>query len=115
MKLSWLALLSVSTAAFCQSPAQQKIDPDKLFQLPDKFTHAAPDFKTLKSLPPMKHDFIFVQPAIDLPRLKPDGPQIDPRIIVRPPWHGPSKGQDVSHNLFPHLKLMPIRRPGPAR
>ena len=115
MKLLWLALFSVATAAFCQSPAPGKIDPDKLFQLPDKFTHAAPDFNAFKSLPPMKNEFIFVNPTIDLPRPRLDNPQIDPKIILRPPWRNRSKGQDVGSNLYPHLKLLPIRRPGPAR
>ncbi len=114
MKLSWLALLSVATVAFSQSPAPEKIDPDKLFQLPEKFTHSAPDFKMPQSLPPMKNEFIFVRP-IDVPRLRLDDPRIDPKIIMHPPWRNPSKGQDVGTNLYPHLKLMPIRRPGPPR
>ena len=114
MKLSWLALLSLATAAFCQSPARQKLDPDKLFQLPDKFTHAAPDFKMLESLPPMKHEFILVRPTIEIPRFKPGDPQIDPGIIAHPP-RNKSRGLDYLPNLYPHLKLLPLDRSGPPR
>ncbi len=36
MKLPLLALLCVGTLAFCQSPSPQKVDPDKLFQMPEE-------------------------------------------------------------------------------
>lgn len=108
MKLRWLALFSVATAAFCQTPAPGKIDPDKLFQLPEKFTHAGPDFNAFKSLPPMKHDFVLLRPTIDVPHFKPNDPQIDPGIIARPP-RSRSQGLDYLPNLYPHLKLLPIR------
>ena len=121
MKLSWFALLCAGTAslcgtaAFCQSPASRKIDPDKLFQMPQKFIQPAPDFKNLRSLPPMRNDLILQFPATVTPGIKPDGPQIDPRIILHPPWHGQSKGQDVAHRLYPNLKFLPIRPAGPIR
>ena len=110
MRLPWLALFCVGTGAFCQSPQGQKVDPDKLFQMPDKFTQSGPDFKTFKSPPPMKHDFILDRPPMVLPRMKPDSPQIDPKIIIRPPWHGQSNGQDVAHHLYPNLKFLPLQR-----
>ena len=108
MKAAWLALLCFGTAAFCQSPGPQKIDPDKLFQMPQKFIQPAPDFKTFKVLPPMKNDLILTRPTIVVPRPKLNDQQIDPKIILRPPWKNHSKGQDVSH-LYPNLKLLPLR------
>ena len=110
MKLPWLALLCFGTAAFCQSPAPKKIDPDKLFQMPDKFAQRAPDFKWLQPLPPMKHDWIMTRPPMDMQRPKLDSPQIDPKIIVHPPWRSQSKGQDVAHHLYPDLKFLPLNR-----
>ncbi len=111
MKLPLLALLCAGTAAFCQSPAQPGVDPDKLFQIPDKFTHPEPDFTRFKQLPPMKNDFVLAHPRIVLPPPKLNNPQIDPRIIVRPPWPrkgDASRGQDVSRNLYPNLKYLPL-------
>jgi hypothetical protein len=111
MKLPLLALLCAGTAAFCQSPAQPTIDPDKLFQMPDKFTHPALDFSKLKQLPAMKSDFILVHPRVVLPPPRLNNPQIDPKIIVRPPWPREgeaSRGQDVSRNLYPSLRFLPL-------
>lgn len=108
MKLRWLALLTVASVAFSQPSGPQKIDPDKLFQLPEKFTHAAPDFGTFKSLPPMKHDLVLLRPTIDVPHFKPDDPQIDPGIIAHPPKNK-SQGLDYLPHLYPHLKFLPIR------
>ena len=115
MKASLLALLCFATASFCQSPAPQKIDPDKLFQMPQKFIQPAPDFKTFKALPPMKNDLILLRPMRPVPGLRLDNPQIDPKIILHPPWHSQSKGQDVAHRLYPNLKFLPIRPSGPTR
>jgi len=110
MKLPLLALLCAGTVAFCQSPAPQKVDPDKLFQMPKKFIEPAPPgFRTFKPLPPMKNDLILPRPTILTPRPKLYNPQIDPRIIVHPPRHSQSKGQDVSRHLFPGLKFLPLR------
>src|SRR5689334_22500149 len=51
MRLFWLALICATTCAFCQSPTPfcqsptpPKVDPDKLFQLPDYFTGHARDY-----------------------------------------------------------------------
>ena len=113
MKAIWFALLCFGTAAFCgtvafcQSPAPRKIDPDKLFQLPQKFIQPAPSFESLKPLPPMRNDLVLPRPGMTSPHPKNDQ-QIDPKIILRPPWKNHSKGQDLSH-LFPNLKLLPLR------
>ena len=119
MKLPWFALLCFASAALCQSPAPKKIDPDKLFQMPDKFAQHAPDFKMLKPMAPMTHemthDLILLKPTILPPRPKLDSPQIDPRIILHPPWHSQSKGQDVAHHLYPNLKFLPVRPLRPLR
>ena len=45
----------------------------------------------------------------DLRRIK-----IDPKIIVRPPWRSQSKGQDVSHRLYPDLKFLPLHHGPPT-
>lgn len=110
MKLPWLALLCFGTVAICQSPSPRKFDPDKLFQMPDKFAQHMPDFKTLKPLPPMKNELILPQPTVLSPRPKLNDPQIDPKIILHPPWHSQSKGQDVAHHLYPDLKFLPLER-----
>ena len=111
MKAPLLALLCFATAAFCQSPAPQKIDPDKMFQMPQKFIQPAPpDFKTFKSPPPMKNDLILAFPARVIPGPRLDNPQIDPKIILHPPGHSHSKGQDVAHRLYPNLKFLPLER-----
>lgn len=110
MKLPLLALLCVGTAAFCQSPAPQKVDPDKLFEMPNKFIQPAPPgFKTFKALPPMKNDLILLRPTDITPRPMLNSPQIDPKIIVHPPWRSQSKGQDVSRHLYPNLKFLPLQ------
>ena len=112
MKLLLLALLCAGTAAFCQSPAQSKVDPDKLFQMPEKFSHPAPKFTQFKQLPPMKDDFVVLNPRIVLPPPKLNHPEIDPKIIVRPPWPraaDTSRGKDVSRNLYPNLKYLPLQ------
>jgi len=111
MKLPLLALLCAGTTAFCQSPAQPQADPDKLFQMPEKFSHAAPDFTQFKQLPAMKYESVLTTPPIALPPPKLNDPQIDPKIIVRPPWPAKgdtSRGQDVSRNLYPNLKYLPL-------
>ena len=103
MRLSWLVLLCAATAAFCQSPTAPKMDPDKLFQLPDHFTGQAPDF--VKFIPrPIKWNNLVMPPlGTVVPGLKLNH-EIDPKIIVRPPWENRSKEQDfeceVDHNRF---------------
>jgi hypothetical protein len=98
MRFPLLALLCAGTVGFCQSPGQQKIDPDKLFQMPDIFIHRVPDVEKpqiFKSLPPMEHKFILNQSMMFLPRMKPDAPQIDPKIKTGPLRRSGSKGQVV--------------------
>jgi hypothetical protein len=117
MRLPLLALLGAAAAsAWCQSPASP--DPDKMFQIPDKFSRQGPDFKTFKALPPMTNELFLGRPPVDAPRPKFNDPQIDPRIIVHPPWPEKgetSKGQDVSHSLYPHLRFLPIHHGAPIR
>ena len=48
MRLPLLALLCAATAAWCQSPTPPQVNPDKAFQMPDKFSQQGPDFKTFK-------------------------------------------------------------------
>ena len=111
MKLPWFALLSIGTAAFCQSNAQRPVNPDKLFQLPDKFAEQAPDLGRLKPQPFLWNNSILPPRAIPPPRIKPDNRQIDPKIILRPPWRQPKQqGQDFAHHLYPDLKFLPLRR-----
>jgi hypothetical protein len=118
MKLPLLALLCAATAALCQSPTPPRMDPDKMFQLPDKFSTQGPDFKTFKALPPMKNELFLGDPPVEAPRPKLNDPQIDPKIIVHPPWPDKgdkSNGQDVSHDLYPQLKFLPIHHVRPIR
>ena len=118
MRLPLLALLCAGTVAFCQSPTPPGVDPDKLFQMPDKFSHQVPDFKTFKALPSMKNEWILTRPPVERPRPNLNSPEIDPKIIVHPPWPdkgGASQGQDVSNGLFPHLRFLPIHEAGPIR
>ena len=117
MRLSLLALLCTGTLAFGQAPRQQKIDPDKLFQMPEKFSETAPDpskpaiaqkFR-MESVHPMLHTEVLLPPPNPVgPKL--NNPQIDPKIIVRPPWRSESRGQDVAHRFYPDLKLLPLQR-----
>ena len=110
MKLPLLALLCVGTAAFCQSPGPG-VDPDKLFQIPEKYRQQAPNFAKLGPQPfRWSQSLILARPPIT-PRPKLNDPQIDPKIILHPPWpskRDQPKGQDVSR-LYPNLKLLPIR------
>jgi hypothetical protein len=122
MKLPLLALLCAGTAAYCQSPASPQVDPDKLFQMPEKFTQQftqqAPDFKTFQALPPMTNELLLGHLPIEAPGLKLNDPRIDPDIILHPPWPDKgeaSKGRDVSRNLFPHLRFLPIHHGRPIR
>ena len=115
MRTAWLALFCFGAAAFSQSPAPKKIDPDKLFQLPDQYAHPAPEFQMLKRLPPMKNELILPRPAIVSPPRNLNNRQIDPKIILHPPWHGLSKGKDFAHHLYPDLKFLPLRRARPVR
>ena len=111
MKFPLLALLFVSTAAFGQLPAPQTVDPDRLFEMPKKLIEPAqPGFRTFEPLPPMKNDLILARPTIMTPLPMLSSPQIDPKIIVHPPWHGASKGQEVSHRLYPDLRFLPLHR-----
>ena len=118
MRLPLLALLCAGTTAFCQSPTPPRVDPDKMFQMPDKFSQQGPDFKTFKALPPMKNELFLGHPPADTPPPNLNDPQIDPKIIVHPPWPDKgdtSKGHDVSHSLYPHLKFLPIHHGRPIQ
>jgi hypothetical protein len=118
MRFPLLALLCAATAALSQSPAPPRMNPDKMFQMPDKFSQQGPDFKTFKALPPMKNELFIGPPPVGTPRPDLNNPQIDPKIIVHPPWPdkaGASKGQEVSHSLYPHLRFLPIHHPRPIR
>lgn len=114
MRLPLLALLCVGTVALCQSPAPQKIDPDKLFRLPEKFNPQAQELGKLRPQPFLWKKFILAHPTVLGPWPKPDDRQIDPKIIVRPPWRSQSKGQDVSHRLYPDLKFLPLHHGPPT-
>jgi len=110
MRLSLLALLCVGTAAFCQSPAPQTVDPDKLFEMPKKFSPAERGFAKLQPQAFLWNTkTIFERPKELAPRPMLDSPQIDPKIIIHPPWHSQSKGKDVSRHLYPDLKFLPLR------
>jgi hypothetical protein len=118
MKLPLLALLSAATTALCQSPTAPRVDPDKMFQMPDKFSTQGPDFKTFKALPPMRNELFLGHAPVEAPRPKLNDRQIDPKIIVNPPWpekRDESKGKDVSHGLYPHLRFLPIHPARPIR
>ncbi len=118
MRLPLLALLCAGTTAFCQSPTPPRVDPDKMFQMPDKFSRQGPDFKTFKTLPPMKNELFLGNPPVDEPRPNLNDRRIDPKIIVHPPWPDKGdapKGQDVSHNLYPNLRFLPIHHARPIR
>ena len=111
MRLPLLALLCTTATAWCQSPTPPRVDPDKMFQMPDKFSEQGPDFKTFKGLPPMTNELFLGRPPVEAPGPRLNDPQIDPRIIVHPPWPEKgetSKGQDVSHSLYPNLRFLPI-------
>jgi hypothetical protein len=114
MKLWFLALLSMGTtsfcgtAALCQSPGQQKIDPDKLFQMPGKFAQREPDLGKFRPQPFLWNKFVLPDPTLLVPRQ--DSPQIDPKIIRHPPWRPQSKGHDFAHHLYPGLKFLPLQR-----
>lgn len=110
MKLAWLALLWFGVAAFGQSPSPKKIDPDKLFQMPDKFAHPAPDVGTLRRQPFPWNRLVPGHPSVLAPPPEWKNPQIDPKIILHPPWHSRAKGKDFAHHLYPDLKFLPLQR-----
>ena len=93
MRFLLLALLYAGTAAFCQSPAPQKVDPDHLFQMPKKFTPSEREFGKLRLQPFVWNKSILAYPTFLVPwsKLK-DPSQIDPRITDHPPWRRPSEG-----------------------
>jgi hypothetical protein len=109
MKLALLALLSAGTAALCQAPSTPKVDPDKLFQIPQRFSEQAPGFT-----PPAMENALTAplrNPTVLLPPPRPQNPQIDPKIIVRPPWprgENRQKGEDMSSNQYPNLRFLPL-------
>ena len=116
MRLPLLAFLCAATAAWSQSAPQP--DPDKMFQMQDKFSRQGPDFGTFKALPPMTNELFLGRPPANVPPPKLNDPQIDPKIIVRPPWPEKgetSRGRDVSHSLYPDLRFLPIHHGAPIR
>ena len=112
MKFPLLALLCAGSTAFCQSPAQPQVDPDKLFQMPEKFTQTPESAKP----PAVAEKLRLPLPGPQIVLQSPDpilNHQIDPKIIVRPPWPRKGdepRGQDISRNLYPNLKFLPIHR-----
>jgi len=122
MRSPYLALLYMGTAAicgaaaicgtavFCQSPEPKKVDPDKLFQMPGKFAQPGPDLGKPRLQPFLWNKLIPGHPTILGPRPEWKNPQIDPKIIIHPPWHGQSKGRDFAHHLYPDLKFLPLER-----
>jgi len=98
------------TAAFCQAQEPQKIDPDKLFQMPDEFAQPAPDPGKLRPQPFQWNKLIPGHPSILTPRPGWRNPQVDPKIIIHPSWHGQSKGHDFAHHLYPDLRFLPLQR-----
>src|SRR5579863_1385612 len=123
MKLALLALLCAGTAAICQSPAPPKVDPDRLFQMPQQFAAVSPDLSqpaifqkfSMNSIHPSLHSEVLRPgPTPSGPKL--NNPQIDPKIILHPPWparRDEPKGQEVARNLYPNLKLLPLRDGAP--
>jgi hypothetical protein len=124
MKLPLLALLCAATASFCQSAPSTQVEPGKLFQMPDKFSETVPDLRK----PAIKQKFSMnsVHPTLHMEVLRPgpkpagpnlNNPQIDPKIILHPPWPsdgGQPRGQEVSRNLYPNLRFLPIHGPAQA-
>jgi hypothetical protein len=112
MRLPLLALLCAGSTAFCQSPAQPKVDPDKLFQMPEKFSQTPESEKP----PAVSEKLRLPLPVPHIVLLSPDpgmNHEIDPKIIIRPPWPRKGdepRGQDISRNLYPNLKFLPIHR-----
>jgi hypothetical protein len=78
--------------------------PEKFSQAPES---AKPPAVTEKLRLPLPGPQIVLQsPDPDLNH------QIDPKIIVRPPWPRKGdemRGQDVSRNLYPNLKFLPLQ------
>ncbi len=115
MKLVMLALfVGLGTTAMCPSAMGQAagpapVNPDKLFQLPPQFSIQTPDFgKGLgsgNSLKAMPH--VLVAP----PKVRMNHAEIDRGIIVAPPpqFGGREKGTPVAQNLYPGLRLVPLR------
>lgn len=123
MRLPLLALLSVATTAFCQSSTPRDVDPDKLFQMPEKFSETMPDanrpaivqkFRMDSVHPTLHMELVLPGPNPVGPKL--NNPQIDPKIILHPPWPSKgdeSKGREVSRRQYPNLRFLPIQR-GPG-
>ncbi len=110
MRLAVLAVLSLGTPALCQSAPSSHVDPDKMFELPQKYIEANPD--------PARFPTGFDPAKVPMPTTvvmdppkRPDGKQIDPGIILRPPApRDGQEGQPVARNLYPDLRLVPINR-----
>ena len=98
MKLPLLALLCAGTAALCQSPPQSGVDPDKLFQMPDKFMHPMSDFTTFKQPPAMKNELVLAFPRIVLPPPKLNDPRSIPGSSSVLP--GPAKAMPRADRMF---------------
>ncbi len=109
MKLVLLALLCGGTGAWCQSsPAPSQVDPNQLFKMPQKFSEPAgfspPAYDKQLTSNPLPHVTGLAPPP------RPINPQIDPKIIVRPPWPARDtvKGRDMSSDQFPNLRFLPL-------
>jgi hypothetical protein len=116
MKLISLVVLCAGTTAFCQSAAQPKVDPDTMFRMPDRFSATSnlvkpPAVGEKLRLPlPVPQTILAIPPGRDIHS------RIDPRMIQRPPWPRKdlSQGQDVSRNLYPNLRYLPLHIADPA-
>ena len=114
MKLPLLALLFIPNLAFCQSPGPSQVDPDDLFQMPGKYVQPVPGFippANMKALTtPLPNSLVLI-PGPKTPGPKLNSPRIDPKIILRPPLPrgDNSQGRNISRNLYPNLKFLPIQ------
>lgn len=116
MKLTLLALSCAGTAALCQSTAQPRVDPDKLFQLPDSYLQAPDPGRSSSVTGKLRMPFPKPKTIFEVPPAHPASQPVDPRMIVRPPWpkNDRAKGKDVAKDLYPNLKYLPVRHRQPG-
>jgi hypothetical protein len=82
--------------------------------MPGKFAHPVSGFipppANMKALTaPLPNSLVLI-PGPKTPGPKLNSPRIDPKIIVRPPLPkgDNSQGRNISRNLYPNLKFLPI-------
>jgi hypothetical protein len=109
MRLVALLVLAFGSSALCQSGAPAHANPDNLFQLPQKYSQAGRDVTKFPSgLDPAS--IPLPQIVIAEPGKLPENLKIDPGIILRPPTgHNRDAGQPIAQNLYPGLRMVPIR------